>query len=124
MDPLSRAEWDVMKVVWDRGEALVRDVKKDLAKRRGWARNTVRTLLERLVEKGYIEARRVGPVDLFSAKVPRGAAVGHAIEEFVDGVLDGAVAPFITYLVERRDIDPEEIEGLRKALVRKGRKRS
>jgi len=123
MEPLSRAEWDVMKVIWDRGEVLVRDVTKALARRRGWARNTVRTLLDRLVEKGYIEARRVGPVDLFSAKVQRSAAVGRAIEEFVDGVLDGAVAPFIAYLVERRDIDPDEIEGLRRALARKGRKR-
>jgi BlaI family penicillinase repressor len=123
MDSLTRAEWEVMKVVWDRGEVVARDVTRALARRRRWARNTVRTLLGRLVEKGYVVRRRIGPVDLFAPRVKRAAAVGRAIDEFVESVLDGAVAPFVTRLVARSDIDPEELEALRRALARKERRK-
>ena len=123
MDPLTRAEWEVMKVVWKRGEVVARDVTRALARRRGWARNTVRTLLGRLAEKGYVVRRRIGPVDLFAPRVQRTAAVGKAIDDFVESVLDGAVAPFVTHLIQRRDIDPAELHALRQALVRKERKK-
>ncbi len=123
MDALSRAEWEVMKVFWDRGELLVRDVTRALEERRGWARNTVRTIIERLVDKGYLARRRVGPVDLFCPKVARTAVVGRAIDEFVENVLDGSIAPFVTRLVEKGDIDRGEIDALRKLLAQKGRKK-
>jgi len=121
MDPLSRAEWSVMKTVWDRGEVIVRDVLDALAKERGWARNTVRTMLERLVAKGYLERRQIGSLDLFRAKVRRARAVKEAMRDFADRVLDGAIAPFVTYLIESRDIDPDELEALQKALSQKKR---
>ena len=119
MDPLSRAEWSVMKVVWDRGEVIVREVLDALAKERGWARNTVRTMLERLVVKGYLERRQIGSMDIFRAKVHRARAVKEAMRDFTDRVLDGAIAPFVTYLIESRDIDPDELEALQKALSQK-----
>ena len=121
MDPLSRAEWSVMKIVWDRGEVIVRDVLDALAKERGWARNTVRTMLERLVNKGYVERRQVGPLDFFKPKIPRARAVREAVRDFADRVFDGAVAPFVTYFIESRDIDPDELDALQKALAQKKR---
>lgn len=122
MDPLSRAEWEVMKAVWDRGEVLVRDVMEAMEAERGWARNTVRTVLQRLVAKGYLERRRIGPLDAFKAKVRRAAAVREAMKDFADRVLDGAVAPFVTYLIRHREIELEELKALQKALAEKRKK--
>ena len=47
---ISDAEWDVMEIVWSRGQATAADVIAALAKDRGWNHRTIRTLLGRLVD--------------------------------------------------------------------------
>ena len=49
---ISEAEWDVMKVVWDREPVAASDVAAQLAAERDWHPQTVKTMLTRLVGKG------------------------------------------------------------------------
>lgn len=51
-DPdISAAELDVIKTLWDRGALAARDVFAALPKDHGWAIKTVKTLLERILQK-------------------------------------------------------------------------
>ena len=52
---ISNAEWEVMKVLWNRGGLAARDVYAALPEGHGWAIKTVKTLLSRLVAKGVVE---------------------------------------------------------------------
>jgi BlaI family penicillinase repressor len=54
MPQISDAEWDVMKVLWDRGQAGAQEVTEALAVERNWRPQTVKTLLNRLVKKGAV----------------------------------------------------------------------
>lgn len=57
---LSRAEWKVMKVVWDLGKAMAREIYTVASEQWSWSPATVKTILKRLVDKGYVSTTQVG----------------------------------------------------------------
>ena len=57
---LSRAEWKVMKIVWELKKAMAREVYTIAGERYSWTPATVKTLLKRLVDKGYVSTTPVG----------------------------------------------------------------
>ena len=59
---LGRSEWAVMEGLWSRGRSTATDLQRDLEDAHGWAYSTVKTMLDRLVTKGFVKARRVGNV--------------------------------------------------------------
>ena len=97
---LSKAEWAVMQVVWDLKEAVARDIYEELKDEQGWAVTTVRTMLERLVDKGHLSRRKVGPVYVYSPNVSKSKAIKRALREVVERVLEGRVTPLVAYLLE------------------------
>jgi predicted transcriptional regulator len=49
---LSPAQREIMEVVWDGGEVTAKEVRSILSRTRSISRNTVRTLIERMEDKG------------------------------------------------------------------------
>ena len=67
---LSDAEIDIMKVLWQTGEALsAREIVKLLSENRAWKTQTAHVLLTRLEQKGFITADRSGYSHKFSYAV-------------------------------------------------------
>ena len=113
---MSKAEWTLMEGLWLRGRATATDLQKDLAESQGWAYSTVKTMLDRLVDKGYVKTRRVGNVYEYSPKVRRNGAVTRVVDDVIDRVLEGSVTPFIHQLLERRKPTADEVSKLRDLL--------
>ena len=113
---LARSEWSLMEALWTRGQATASALQADLRSSQGWAYSTVKTMLDRLVEKGYVKSRRVGNVYEYSARIRRGAAVARTIDDLADRLLAGSVTPLIHRLVERRRLNDQEIRELRRML--------
>jgi BlaI family penicillinase repressor len=113
---LAKSEWSLMEALWTRGEATASALQADLRSTQAWAYSTVKTMLDRLVEKGYVKSKRIGNVYEYSAKIRRGAVVARTIDDLADRVLAGSVTPLISRLVERRRLNAEEIRELRRML--------
>lgn len=113
---LAKAEWALMEALWTRGRATAGAIQADLQPTRNWAYSTVKTILDRLVEKGYVKSRRVGNVYEYTPKFRRGAIVAQTLEELTDRVLSGSVTPLFQHLVERRGLTTDEVRELRKML--------
>jgi BlaI family transcriptional regulator, penicillinase repressor len=113
---MAKSEWRLMEALWERGRATATDLQGALQESQGWAYSTVKTMLDRLVEKGYVKFRRVGNVYEYSPKVKRPAAVERVLDDMADRVLSGSVTPFIHRLVERRRLTKEEVDELRDML--------
>ena len=113
---LAKAEWSLMEALWARGRATATDLQNDLKDRQGWAYSTVKTMLDRLVEKGFVNSRRVGNVYEYSAKVRRRSAVGRVVDDVFDRVLEGSVTPFLDRLIESRRLSQREVDDLRDML--------
>ena len=122
--PLSRAQREVMEVIWDSGEAGVLEVTQILNKSRPVARNTVRTLMDRMEEKGWLSHRVEGRSYLYSATVPREESLGQRVMDMVDKACGGDPEKLMLALVQYRGLSDEETKRIRKMLDQARKKQS
>jgi BlaI family transcriptional regulator, penicillinase repressor len=113
---LSPAQREIMEIVWDRGEVTAAEVRRVLARTRGVARNTVRTLLERMEDKGWLAHRVEGRTFLYAAARPRRDTVGRKVREVVDTVCGGSPEALVAALIDYRGLKPDELERIRRLL--------
>src|SRR5690348_16137664 len=95
---ISEAEWDLLEALWARERATARQLVEDLTVARGWARTTVKTMLDRMEAKGLVTSRRVGNVQEYVAAVEPGEARRSAWRRFVENAFDGAVGPALRFI--------------------------
>ena len=105
-----------MEAVWAAERTTAREAADALAERRGWAYSTVKTMLDRMVEKGLVNARQVGSVWEYTPAVARAQARRHAWRRFIDKAFDGATAPALAFLAGEADLTKKERDALRKML--------
>ena len=56
---ISSAEWEVMRVLWAKGQATSSEIIAIVAKKLDWSASTVKTLLGRLADKGWVKMKRI-----------------------------------------------------------------
>jgi BlaI family penicillinase repressor len=115
---LTPAQAEIMEIVWDLGEVSARDVRRILSRARPVARNTVRTLLERMEEKGWILHREDGRTFLYSAAEPRQTRIGQKVQEVIDTVCGGSAEALVTALLDYRGLSSGELDRIRQMLAR------
>ena len=111
---LGELELVVMKTIWEHYPCTVKQIAKILGKQRGCAKTTVLTVMQRLHAKNFLKRRKVGGLYQYSPTEERGAVISTLISQFLDKVLDGSPAPFVTYLMETEDLTPKQVDALRK----------
>jgi BlaI family transcriptional regulator, penicillinase repressor len=123
---LSPAQREIMEIVWQRGEVTAAEVRRALSPVRTVARNTVRTLLERMEEKGWLEHRVEGRTFLYMAARPRQVTIGQKVREVVETVCGGSAEMMVAALINYRGLRPDELTRIRRLLdqakASKGRK--
>ena len=115
---LSPAEWEIMRVMWDHGPMAARDVYAEISKSQTWSSVTVKTLLRRIVKKGWIDYDQIGNCYLYRAAVARDKAVSAAVRDFSNRVLGGVLAPFVAYFAKQNGLTPEDMRQLEEILER------
>lgn len=116
MPALSDAQREIMEIIWERGELSASSLREILESRRPVARNTVRTLLERMEAKGWLSHREDGRTFYYSAAVPREASVGQRVVELIDQVCGGAPEALMTALLDYRGLSKRELDRIRRML--------
>jgi BlaI family transcriptional regulator, penicillinase repressor len=109
-------EWDILAVLWARERSTARQVGEELAEKRGWAYSTVKTLLDRMVDKGLVHGRQVGNVWEYTPALPRQKARRWAWRRFVDVAFGGAVAPTLAFVAKESKLTKQERAELRAVL--------
>jgi BlaI family transcriptional regulator, penicillinase repressor len=117
----SDAQWDVMNIIWERGEATVGEVWQAFSVRRPVARNTVLTLVARLEEKGWLRRRAQGKVLHYSATIPREMALRKTARRLVDTAFQGSAEGLIMTLLGDSDLSEGESDRIR-AMLEKARR--
>ena len=116
LSPLSSSEWKIMSIIWNRSACAARDVYNLAGPKYGWAQSTVKTMLRRLVEKGYLKTTQVGNSFLYEPTRPALKPLLPAADELLGRAMDGTVGPLLAHMVRRSRLSPEEIEELRSLL--------
>jgi len=110
---LTSAQLEIMNLFWEHGELGVAQVWKLLSERRRLARNTVQTMLTRLVEKGWLEARSEGTAFCFRASRPRKSTLRGMVSQLLDNAFGGSASGLIMALLEARRLSSDEVERIR-----------
>lgn len=113
---LSPAQQEIMEIVWERGEMTAAEVRRVLSRTRKVARNTVRTLLGRMEEKGWLRHREEGRTFLYTAARPRQDTIGQKVREVVETVCGGSPETLIAALIDYRGLKPDELKRIRQLL--------
>jgi BlaI family transcriptional regulator, penicillinase repressor len=122
--PMSDAEREVLKVIWDHGPQTSREVVVVLGKRgQQWSRTTVNTLLQRLEVKGYIRSDRSRAAYRFHAVVSRDDEMHARMSELAGQLCDGKMVPLVLAFAERHRFSQDELARLRRLIQELGANR-
>ncbi|MDQ3440790.1 MAG: BlaI/MecI/CopY family transcriptional regulator [Planctomycetota bacterium] len=117
---ISDAEWQVMEVVWARPDPVAaNEIVARLEPSSDWKEKTIKTMLNRLVNKGALGYEPDGKRYLYKPKVARDECVRVQTRSFLSRVFGGATGAALLHFVEEHDLTPAEIEQLRRVLARK-----
>jgi predicted transcriptional regulator len=116
-------ELEILKVVWQRGEATVREVYRDLAAQRKIAYTTVLTMMGILEQKGHLKKTAGERAYVYKPAKPQQQVVRTMVREFVHRVFDGSARPLMVHLLEDPEADPEELDQVEKLLKERRKKK-
>ena len=117
MKDVSDTELAILNVLWDRGPVAVRTIVEAVYGRHSQSlHTTVKSLLERLINKEFASCDRSGFVHLFSATIDREAFVGGQIDQIAENVFAGRVTPILLSLVDRVDLSKKDREAIERIL--------
>ena len=115
MIQISEAESHVMQVLWQQAPRSAEDVVAALADT-GWAEATIKTLLNRLLNKGAITADKDGRRYLYAPAIARDAWMLEESSSLLERLFDGRVAPLVAHFSQHRKLSADDVAQLRQLL--------
>lgn len=116
MSSISDAESQIMQALWGRHPLSAEDILAALPAQDGWQLGTVKTLLNRLLNKGAVKAEREGRRYLYEPLIERAQWEGKESLGLVDRVFGGRLSPLVAHFSAHRKLTPEDAEALRQLL--------
>ena len=110
---LTEAEWAIMKVVWDNEPCAAGTVQESLAHSRDWAYSTVKTTMDRMVDKGFLKIQRIRNLQLFSSVISEVDAKRGEFRKMLKRAFDGALTPMMQFMIEHEGLTKTELVQLR-----------
>ena len=107
---LTEQELEIMKVVWERERATVRDVYETLRERRQIAYTTVMTMMRILERKGHLKVSRADRAFVYRPARAQHRVLGEMVREFVDRVFGGSAEPLVQHLVRDQHLTEEDLK--------------
>ncbi len=123
---LTKAEWTVIKAVWDNEPCAAPTLQEKLFGQTKWTYSTVRTLMDRMVAKGLLTAEKVRNVTVYRSALSRQQAQRGEVLSTLRQAFNGALTPMVQCLIETRKVSAaelDELEALIKARKRETRKK-
>ena len=110
---LTEAEWEIMKVVWKKEPCAAGTVQETLAGSRNRAYSTVKTTMDRMVEKGFLQIEKIRNLQLFKSCISEVDARRGEFRRMLKRAFDGALTPMMQFLIEHEGLSKEEANHLR-----------
>ena len=119
MDHFGELQRAVIEVVWELGEASVRQVWKQLYSNKQLAYTTVLTAMQRLERAGWLKHRVEGKKHIYLPTRTRAQAGAGSVRKFVQRMFDGNALMLFRQLVEEGALSDDELEELQQLINKK-----
>jgi len=114
---LGEQELDLLTFVTTHAPIALSDVVEQYGPERGLARTTIHTVLERLRKKGYLVREQHEGIYRYQPKMAQSEVLTGVVGDFVQGMLNGSLKPFVAYL-SSKELTEEEMQELKALLKR------
>jgi BlaI family penicillinase repressor len=114
--PISEAESVVMQIFWARGALPTEEVVAALESHQKWQESTVKTLLNRLLNKGALRARKDNRRYVYSPVLTQDEWLSTESHGFVDRLFGGRVAPLVSYFSQHKRLSKKDIADLKQLI--------
>lgn len=111
---LTESERAILEVLWDKGEASVREVTVELSKRKSVAYTTVLTMFNTLSKKGLVTHRPEGRAFIYRAEITRELARKQALNHLLQQFFNGSPNVLAQHLLNEQEIDQAELDALQR----------
>jgi BlaI family transcriptional regulator, penicillinase repressor len=109
---LTEAEWAIMTTVWDRQPVAAPTVQEALVDQRNWTYSTVKTIMDRMVEKGLLTTEKIRNLFLYRAAVTQDQARRSEILRTLQRAFKGALTPMMQFLLNHENLSEKELADL------------
>jgi BlaI family penicillinase repressor len=116
---LSELEHLVMEIVWERKAATAEDVRLALAERHPMKESTVRTILTRLEEKGYVTHSVDGRTNVYSGVDAPQKVAANSVRQIIERFCGGSVEQLLVGMVNNDVVDEQELQRLAQRIARR-----
>ncbi|MCA9139720.1 MAG: BlaI/MecI/CopY family transcriptional regulator [Planctomycetales bacterium] len=116
---LSRSEWKVMGIVWSMQKAMAREVYTVAGEQFDWSPATVKTLLKRLVDKGYLKTTQVGNGFVYRPSRTAIASLRSAADTLLSNAIDGTTGPLLQHMVKSSSLTHDDLDELQQLIEAK-----
>ena len=115
MKTLTKAEEQVMQVLWQLQKAFLRTIVEAMPQPRPH-QNTVATILKILVEKGFVNISVLGRQHLYTPAVTKEAYSKSSLKSLVKSYFDGSVLSALSFMVKENNVSVQDLETLMQQL--------
>ena len=110
--PLTELENEVMQAVWDTGPCTVEAVYRIVSANRKLKETSIRTLLRRLEQKGYLRHEEAGRAYVYRAAEPARSLAARAVRHIIDRFCQGSVEELVSGMVDANVLSGNEMDRL------------
>jgi len=120
-NPLTDLENEIMQIIWKHGASSVEAVHGALLPSRKLKESSVRTMLRRLEQKGYLSHECRDRAYIYSAGEPARSVAAKAVRQIIDRFCRGSVEELVSGMVDAKVLSNEELDKLAKLTRRRGK---
>ncbi|GMN11532.1 BlaI/MecI/CopY family transcriptional regulator [Croceitalea sp. MTPC9] len=111
MKQLTKAEEEVMQLLWQLQKANVAALIKELPEPKP-AYNTVSTIVRILEDKGFVDHEKIGKGHVYYPLVNKSEYSNQSINKLVDGYFQGSFKSMVSFFMKKNDISLAELESI------------
>lgn len=112
----TKAELEILDVLWSRGPSTVRDVHDGLNAAKPTGYTTTLKLLQIMAEKGLVRRDSSRRAHVYEPRLPRERAQSQLVRDLVDKAFGGSASRLVMHALSTKRSSPAELEEIRRAL--------
>lgn len=113
MSKISEAELEVMKVVWNKKSATSLDIIEEVSKETKWSKNTIKTLISRLVEKEALKViKDQGNLYIYKPIISENTYKKSENQNFLNKLYNGSINDMLLSFVKSKKLTKKDLEEL------------
>lgn len=110
---ITDAELEIMQVLWENKECNLAEIIEKLSVNEEKNKNTIKTLIHRLTQKGAIESKKINSKEvIYIPKISERKYIKKESNNFLDKVFNGNINKLLLNFVEDKKVSKEELQKL------------